>query len=740
MRWLGLCILDQTHPASWRRPLHVVAAGLILASVTVCVIAIFFLSAHVRVEISKLARTSSDNTQWSLSQNEVELLSMIQSSGSAIIRPADLDEVRKRFDIFYSRMQTLQKSAQFIELRQRESVGHDIKAIQAFLDRYLPLIDGPPEHLAAALPSMISEAQDLRRSLRQISISGLEHFSQAADKRRNYTSETLGNIGLLTTILVLELGGMVLALTMLFRQSRQQAFQQSITATRLETVIATALDGVIVTDDKGVILDFNQAAEEIFGYQRLEVLGKNLTETIVPPHLHESHTERFRRLLSALPSRTVRRGRLQTEGLRKDQRCFPVEFTFSVATTGGDVIFVCYLRDISARIAAEQELVKARDSALQGEKTKAQFLAVMSHEMRTPLNGMLGTLELLRDTKLDVDQQHLVGVIANSGDLLLTHVNDVLDISRLDAGKMTLSKQKFDANRLVAEVCENQMQLAQANGNVIATHLSDLTLSHVTGDPNRLRQILLNLVGNAVKFTRDGHVIVTAKRLPDGTAEFRVQDSGVGISVENQKLIFDDFVTIDASYARRAGGTGLGLGIVRRLVKAMGGDVGVESSPQIGSLFWFRLPLPIAEFNEVEAESSAISLTKGNWIGRSVLVVEDNKTNRFVVSRLLEREGCQVAFACDGQEGVAIARDRAFDLILMDISMPRMDGVSATRAIRDDVDSACRLVPILALTAHALPEDLSRFAQAGMNRALTKPISGTSLCEALNSVFPAAAA
>ncbi len=416
---------------------------------------------------------------------------------------------------------------------------------------------------------------------------------------------------------------------------------------------------------------------------------------------------------------------------------FPVELSINAAESEDGEIFVSYLRDISKRVAGENELVEARDKALAGEKAKADLLAVMSHEMRTPLNGVLGTLELLSGTDLNDRQKKFVGVMDASGKMLLEHVNNVLDISRVDAGMAVVAQNVIDLFEVAEETLEGLRTQATNRGNLLSIKQVGPPIGPVTGDRKRLQQVLFNLLGNAIKFTENGSVTLELEALPeDGQVEFRVIDTGIGISPEDLDRIFEDFVTLDASYQREVEGTGLGLGIVKRLIELMGGEIGVESEPGDGSVFWFRLPLSQATDRRIThpIETAEGFLADGQL---SVLVVEDNEINRMVAREMLEQAGCHVTEAVDGQEGVRVAETGHFDLILMDISMPKLDGTAATALIKNSSGPNAS-TPIIALTAHALPDDVTRFREAGMADVITKPLSSDRLRAVLAEYSPAA--
>ena len=354
--------------------------------------------------------------------------------------------------------------------------------------------------------------------------------------------------------------------------------------------------------------------------------------------------------------------------------------------------------------------------------------------MRTPLNGLLGSVEILGATPLQAPQREILEVIETSGQVLLHHVNSVLDLSSAEAGSLQPDHTPFVLEALVREVVANQSGLAASGGNEIDILPVSDPVGRVLGDPARVRQVLLNLVGNAVKFTRTGRIrIEIDAEMPTGATrevEIRVIDTGIGIAEADQARIFEDFVTLDSSYGRETSGTGLGLGITRRLIEVLGGSIGVESDPGQGSVFWVRLPFGLEMPPGHAGPADPPQGQRPGLAPLSVLLVEDNAINRFVLRTLLEETGHSVAEAADGLEGLARASDRAFDVILMDISMPRLDGVAAARHIRKH-DGPSRAARIVAVTAHALPEELERFQLAGIDDCLVKPVNRATLARAL---------
>ncbi len=380
------------------------------------------------------------------------------------------------------------------------------------------------------------------------------------------------------------------------------------------------------------------------------------------------------------------------------------------------------------------DLLTARDQAQSASRAKSDFLAVMSHEIRTPLNGVLGVTDLLSRTALDEEQSRLVGLVQTSGEALLTVINDVLDFSKIEAGRMTLEETVFDPRELLLSASELFGPRVRAKGLELHTESDPSLPKAVLGDPSRLRQVLMNLIGNAVKFTERGSVRVRVFR-PLASEEryrFEIGDTGIGIPVEAQAGLFQPFAQADSSTTRRFGGTGLGLAITRQLVELMGGQIELRSEPGHGSTFWFDLPL---RESDILPEESFEELVAAFRCSAQVLVVEDNKVNQLVARKQLERFGARVDVAANGLEALDAVGRCTYDVIFMDCQMPEMDGFEATRAIRRG-ETADHAIPILALTANAFSGDEKRCREAGMNEFLTKPLRPAQLVRALHRWLP----
>ena len=628
-------------------------------------------------------------------------------------------------------------------------------------------------------------------------------------------------------------------------------------------IVKASLDSLITIDRDGLIVEFSPVAERTFGYTRQEVLGRAIADVIIPPTLRMKHVEGLKRYL-ATGKGPVLRQRIEVTALRRSGEEFPVELAVSPIEVAGEVLFTAFIRDISEQKAAELQLLDAKRQAEVASEAKSRFLAHMSHEIRSPLNAVLGSVGLLMETPLD-DKQHLYAHTAeNSGKALLGLINDVLDFSKIEAGQLQLDHIKFNLRDLVAGVGEAVAYRAHDKGALeIVSTLGCGIPAQLMGDPGRLRQILLNFMDNAVKFTERGAVVLRVSAIDRESEQprllFEVEDTGIGIGEAAQQRLFSEFSQVDNSDSTRYGGTGLGLAICRQLVELMGGRIGLDSEPGRGSRFWFDVPIEIAdaELGEAVAESFdrrvlivgfspltrealrdqwrvlgcavevAVSgqqgldsvrqrrdqpfdniLVDGNladiemellvqrmrgegnsqlilvanatplegdrqaeqWgfdrvifrplhldalltgmrepcrdaqgqpcavdesvmagAGLTLLLAEDSPANQMVATALLRGAGYQVDVANNGREAVDAARRGGYDLILMDMRMPEMDGIEATEIIRAQAVGGD--IPILAMSANALQSDIDRCLAAGMNDYVTKPVNKENLLKAIH--------
>ncbi len=702
-----------------------------LASVTALTLSVFQKQKELQV-------ATSDSVIWTLSQLEVEYLKFSTAILNAVADaddPAKLRDLRQKFDIFYSRVDTVANLRGLYKYEGGQETRALFGTIRSELDQAIPLIDGSDEVLTAGLRRLNEQNDRIADLVRTASLENLQNFVAVSNVARETVLRMMQMLGALTIGMMIALAVTILILFRLAGSNERRAIEQRQLAARMQTILDSSLDAVLVVDTDGIIHQFNGAAEKVFGYSKAEVMGRNLTDLIIPAEYRRAHEIGMKRMRERGETRLVGRGRIEIEALRKSGVIFPVELSIEEVVSDNETFFVSFIRDISDRKQAERELVEARDRALAGERTKSRFLAIMSHEMRTPLNGLLGMLDLLRQTQTDKKQSFYIDNMEFSGRVLLDLINNVLDLTKLDTEVDALNNSSFDPERLIQEVLASQLALARKNDNQLHYEWVGDPVKGVLSDRARLRQILLNLVNNAIKFTENGEITVEAEILDPLTVdgrpelELRILDTGCGIPESDIDRVFDDFETVDANYDRTAEGSGLGLGIVRRLVQMMGGKIGVESEVDEGSLFWVRLPIVKTEVNDETAKFAALATTVKD--GANLLMVEDNEINRRVLREMLEAQGHTVSEAHNGNQAVEKTSLETFDAILMDISMPGMDGVTATKHIRAS-DGPNAHTPIIAVTAHAMPDELQGFIHAGMNAVLNKPIVRNELTKTLN--------
>jgi CheY-like chemotaxis protein/anti-sigma regulatory factor (Ser/Thr protein kinase) len=379
---------------------------------------------------------------------------------------------------------------------------------------------------------------------------------------------------------------------------------------------------------------------------------------------------------------------------------------------------------------AFDEVVRAHDAAEAANHAKSQFLANMSHEIRTPLNGLLGMVHVIEREGLPAEQAQRLNIVRDSGQSLLAILNDILDLSKIEAGQIELEARDFDLQSIVDEACQPFVDLAAEKTLAVSMTVTPRAQGCWRGDDMRIRQVLGNLVSNAVKFTASGAIAVTVERVAEGLA-FAVADTGMGVAPEALPRLFDKFVQADASTTRRFGGSGLGLAICRELVEAMGGRLEAESAEGVGSTFTFVLPLTKVSDEQVLAVREAPRAAPEN-LEAKVLAADDNPVNQLLLQALLQPLGVQLTQVGDGRAAVAAWQAEHFDVVLMDIQMPEMDGVEATRAIRAlEAQSGRPHTPILALSANVMRHQVSEYLAAGMDGFIPKPIEPATFIQAV---------
>ncbi len=509
------------------------------------------------------------------------------------------------------------------------------------------------------------------------------------------------------------MGGYVSALRA--RTNKSEAFYR--------TMWETAQDAVLIVDAGGRIEYANPAVQAVFGEAPAALRGKALLP-LVPARLREGRGSTFRDYLDSCRLPAGSWNQIETQFTHTNGHEFPAEVSAAGMQVEDREVFLLFVRDITARKQAEAALEAARSAAEASSLAKSQFMANMSHEVRTPMNGVLGMTEILLQDTLAPRQREYLENIRRASQSLMAVLDDVLDFSRVESGQLEIQRRVFDLELAVRDTARLFEAEAAAKSVQLTVTLAPGLPRHVRGDPARLRQILANLMDNAVKFTAQGRIEVRAAAAAPGKVRIEVIDTGVGIPAEAHARIFEAFTQADGSLTRRHGGSGLGLTLVRGLVNLMLGECGLDSTPGAGSRFWIELPLPAAS-----AEEAAVARRAAlpQYPGKRVLLVEDDALNARIASMMLAARGITVVHAGNGAIGAREYEnrgERGLDLVLMDCQMPEMDGFESTRRIRDiERARGWPATPVAAFTAHAFSGYREQCLEAGMNDYISKPVT-----------------
>ena len=514
-------------------------------------------------------------------------------------------------------------------------------------------------------------------------------------------------------------------------KSECTALRESEVRTRL--IVDNALDAVITMNEAGDIIGWNAQAESMFGWPRSEALGRSLAETIVPPQYRERHNFGLKHFLKTGEGPVLNK-RIEISAIHRDGREFPTELTVCPAKVGDSYLFSAFVRDITEQKRAKSELESARDAAEAANRAKSQFLANMSHEIRTPMNGVLGMTELALDTDLTQEQREYLELVKSSANSLLTVINDILDFSKIEAGKLPLESLDFSVIDCLGDAIKTLGLRAHQKGLELIGHISPEVPDMLVGDPGRLRQVVMNLAGNAIKFTDEGEVVVRvrteSRSAQDVLLHFTVIDTGVGIPTDKLQLIFRPFEQADGSTTRKFGGTGLGLTISSQLVELMGGRIWVESEPGRGSTFHFTMRFPLS----ANPSSRATRQPSASLRDMPVLIIEDNATNRGMLVEMLSHWHMRPTAVENGRLGLMTMQlssnaGQSFPLVLIDAEMPDIDGFAVAEQIRRDPKLAGATIMMLTTTGRVA--DSERCRNLGISAFLTKPVKQSDLFDVI---------
>ncbi len=514
---------------------------------------------------------------------------------------------------------------------------------------------------------------------------------------------------------------------------------------KLQSIFRSVPEGIVVTDADGNMVQCNEAMALIFAYPMEELVGQRVNLLIADTD-REHHDRAMSNDLDTGVKKLMNQPRV-LHGRRRDGSLFPVRVTISETRLDTEHFFIGVMQDFTAIQSAQDLLVEAKEKAEQANRMRGEFLANMSHEIRTPMNGIVGMTELALDTT-DPDRQKEYLVLArDSANHLLQIINEILDFSKIEAKALELELLEVCPGQLVRHTARSLEQLARGKGlDLIVQSAADLP-DVLWLDPVRMRQVLTNLIGNAIKFTSKGSVTVTTDWLPgqdsqQGHLRIAIVDTGIGFDPERQEALFSPFTQADGSVTRSFGGTGLGLAITRSLVQLMGGTVTAEGRPGVGASFVATLPVRKAPLSVTTAGMSAAPQGPGHGLvgdsgprAWSVLLVEDHEINRKLAEIMLQRMGCTYALANDGQQALDQLAQERFDVVLMDVMMPVMDGITALRRLRALEASGRPRTPVLMVTAHAMTGDKERFMAEGADGYVSKPMSQQALQKEIERVL-----
>lgn len=731
-------------------------AQILLFMLLVASVALILNALSFRQRLSDVYSAQSDNLGWVMAQLEVDyqglMLALTRPEvddfviGDLAAGTKRLELVKREFDILYSRIGIFKATADRMFISGENDLRFQAQALLGVRDDLASKLDAIEEPNAKAMFEFARSAYSAYPMVRGIATKALEETVVMATRSREAEAARQQRFLFQSVFLVVLLWAGILLVVRLWRELEKSSKDATRVAATLTNALNSTLNGVIVTDASFNVIDCNRAILNLLGYQPSELDGRPLSEFVQLDQILPTGQRKFSWALSdvvkvGVDGEPAKRGTCY----RKDGRECQVEISLaSELSSSGHEIVIIFIRDISDRIAAERKQKAALIEAEKAGRAKSQFLATMSHEMRTPLHGLIASLDLIDTTAFDSSSKQLVETARDCSARILKQVNDVLELTRLGEKKEAVSR--FRPDLIAFDIVQELRPLAEKANNVLAFECrGDFDNTVLYGLPVAFSRALYNLLGNALKFTHSGDICVSLRVFDteEGSPNLRVEvrDTGIGISEKDRDRIFESFETATPSELNHATGTGLGLAIVRLAIEEQGGALDLESELGIGSCFSFEVPLGerlTAEqrFDEVSGASvlavSGTSMQFGDTSTKHVLIADDHEVNRSLVAMMVTRLGHTFDMAQDGAEAVAKAYDTFYDVILMDFSMPRMDGPAATDVIRNGY-GVCRDVPIVGMTALIEPYTTG-LKSPQMTSVLTKPFSLSRLDRELRGV------
>ena len=700
-------------------------------------LSLLVMGAMLPQEIRKLSTVDRDKTGWTLSQVEA---GFYQLSATVLheSRQASLDSdlIRLRAEIVLSRLELLKTKRNHELFSTHRSAAGWYRTIEYYIDNSIQIID----QTGSLSPDDINELDRLIRqtipTIRELSVAGFVIATEQEASSRIAVTDKIMRFGFLAIVLLISLASSLLYLVHLLTRAKEKDSQLRTLTTRLSATLEASLDGVIIADAVGKIIDYNQAAGRVFGWRQKDILGRLVNETI-SPSLGKYPTWNPCLLHLRFPEvRNFSDCRFESLAMRKSGELFPTEVTVTPLNDSTGEIYLIAFKDISDLKIYENEAIEARNEAERTNNAKTQFLRAMSHEMRTPLGVILGSLELLNAERLNKRQASYVNSATTSSDMLLALVNDALDITRIETGDISINPENFSLLDACNNIIEMIKPLAYKKGLTVSIEFAEDADHTYFADKLRVSQILTNLLGNAVKYTESGSikVAVSGTSKNNGMAIIiRVIDTGPGVPIDQHERIFEYFVTGSTIQSKhQARSDGLGLPLARKIARLLGGDIRIDSNASTGSNFILDIFLAFARDAARTVPETLDENSTEDLSSMSILIVEDAVQTAQLLREFLVHLRHSVDDARNGIEGIKKAQGTHYDLIIMDVNMPLLNGMEATRHIRDNCGPN-RDTFILGLTAHTPTDVQEELLNAGMNTVYAKPMRLLNLKEILKN-------
>lgn len=748
MAWRNVILL------SWHGYVRRARTTVLLALLSVAVLVLTYSAAEFRAQMDKSQAAASDNRVWSISQIEVDHRNLLwalaklkneqeaarEFSGPAADVKRLIAEFSVAFDVFYSRVTVVEAVLATADLPDLSRA--DVATTIRDRDQLADMFDTMDPYDSSQLQAFEDAVIGLVAAARGVVLGALSYFVAEAMESRKY-EVVIWTRFLIASVLLLIIMGVAMCISaLLHRQLTRQLELIKAQTTNIRLVYESSMLAVVVTNRNGEIQLFNSAAEKTFGCSEIEVKGRNIADMMIPHHLLDKHLRGMTRYHETGKGAFINQGTKRTTSLRNDGTEFPIELSIrSEIDAQGDEIFIAFIRDVSEQLAYEKNLREARDEARRHADAKTMFLATMSHEMRTPLHGLLASLDLIEENQIDLPTRELIKTARNCGLRTMHQINDVLELTQIGEVQEPLSP--FAPAQMVSGIMNELRALAWDRGNQLTLNVIGLVEDIMwLGRPQMFVRIMYNLIGNALKFTKDGSVEIslTLVSSPEATPRLcvSVKDNGIGISPEDQEHLFNLFFTSNPSDPdHQRNSTGLGLPIAQAGIRELGGTLVFDSQMGVGSTFSFDIPLKamqdIPTLNLTPIDAAHLPAP----VGLRCLVVDDNHVNLDLTAQMLRRLGCDVVICDSGDKAVVEAFEQRFDVVLMDLNMPGgISGTEATRQIRAQETALVPPVPtvVLALTADTTFDGSALLSQSRINGVLHKPVRMHDLQKALGTL------